>query len=201
MTLRSARIVLLMPLVVLGALGSAWAQSTRATALTVSAGVADDSAATGPAVGGSLHLDVTPTFGVEGAGRWLDRGVDASAFAADLSAAFGLRISDAAMPYATVGVGLYRATFDLPALGSPMPSNVPPFYGRRMNATSIGTVTRSFTDPTFVLGTGVRLTTARGLVLRPDVRMLFVRRDGATHRVLVASMGLGIRFEHRPVTP
>lgn len=190
-----------------GLLGCAlpvWAQGAqRATGLSVSVGVADDSAATGGTVGGSVHVDLTPTIGVEGAGRWLHRGDDASAFAADLVGLVGTRLSERMMPYVAAGVGVYRASFDVPAGSAGPPSTVPGFYARRFTATPIGGGSRnfSFTDPSLILGAGVSFSASRSLVLRPDVRMLFVRRDGDTHKVLVATVNVGFRFERRPVTP
>lgn len=181
-----------------------WAQGVeRATGLSVLVGVTDDSVATGSTVGGSVHVDLTPIIGVEGTGRWLDRGADASAFAADLVGLLGTRLSERMMPYVAAGVGVYRASFDVPTGSAGPPQTVPGFYARRFTATPIGRGSRnvSFTDPSLILGTGVSFMPSRSWVLRPDVRMLFVRRDGDTHKVLVATVNVGFRFEHRPVTP
>lgn len=194
-------ILVLMVLGVVGVATPAWAQAQRASGLSVGVGASDDSRATGPVLGGSLLVDLTPTIGVEGSGRWLDRGEDASAFAADLSGIFGVRVSERTVPYAAVGVGVYRASFDVPAGAGP-PVSMPGFYARRFTTTPVGgRQSVSFTDPSLLVGAGVTMIPRRGWFVRPDLRMLFVRRDGATHQVLVATINVGIRFEFTPVTP
>ena len=119
----------------------------------------------------------------------------------DLSALIGLGgTRDTAVPYLAVGVGIQRSTFDIPAGAAA--DTVPAFYRRRLGVTAGGLgARRSFTDPTLVAGAGVDIALSRTVVLRPDVRVLFVVNGGRHESVAVATLNFGYRFEHKPVTP
>ncbi len=97
----------------------------------------------------------------------------------------------------TAGVGFHRRTFESAGAGE-----IPAFYRRRLGAGG-GTFDerRTFTDPTFVVGTGVDVALSRTVTVRPDVRALFVLNDGRHDTVYLATVSLGFRFEHKPVTP
>ncbi len=172
-------------------------QDGRATSLAVTAGLSRASDATQFALGGDALFELTAHFALQGAGRWMHRGAHPDAFAAELSALVGLAgTRDTMVPYVTAGVGFQRRTFDV------SDASVPAFYRRRLGvATGRLGVRETFTDPTLVVGTGIDFALSRTFTARPDVRAVFVLRDGRHETVLLATVSLGYRFEHKPVTP
>ena len=173
-------------------------QDGRATALAVTAGVSRANEATHGVLGGDALFELTAHFALQGAGRWMDRGPGSGAFAAELCAVFGYAgTRETAVPYVTAGVGFHRRTFESAGAGE-----IPAFYRRRL---SVGGGTfgerRTFTDPSVVVGTGVDVALSRTVTVRPDVRALFVLNDGRHDTVYLATVSLGFRFEHKPVTP
>ena len=173
----------------------------RGTGLAVAPGVSHVNGDTRALIGGSALWELTAHLAVEGAGRWMDRSEWSDAYAGDLSALIGLGgTRDTAVPYLVVGAGMQRRTFDVPA-GAAV-DDVPAFYRRRLGTGDgrLG-VRQSFTDPTLVAGAGVDIALSRTVVLRPDVRVLFVVHGGRHDTVTVATLNFGYRFEHKPVTP
>jgi len=187
-----------------GVVATAAAQNTvswgRGTGLAVAGGVAHDGDSTRAALGGAALWELTAHLALEGAGRWIDHRA-ADAFAGELSALIGLAgTRETAVPYVTLGVGFHRRSFDVHAdtdLGG-----VPAFYRRRLGTPGPGLgLRRAFTDPTLVAGTGVDIALSRNVVVRPDLRVLFVVNGGRHATVTVATVNVGYRFEHKPVTP
>jgi len=173
-------------------------QDGRATTLAVTTGVSRANESTQGLFGGDALFELTAHFALQGAGRWMDRGPGTGAFAAELCAVFGYAgTRETAVPYVTAGVGLHRRTFESAGAGA-----IPAFYQRRLAA--VGGVfgeRRTFTDPTLVVGTGVDVALSRTVTVRPDVRALFIVNDGRHDTVYLATVSLGFRFEHKPVTP
>jgi hypothetical protein len=169
----------------------------RGTTITGFAGVASDSAASGPVLGGTLGWEVTPRLGIEGSGSWLEFGGASSAFAGDLrvrTRLWGRRHVD---PFIEGGIGLYRATYD-----ARHESAIPSFYRRRMPDHLPDALTvRTFTDPTVVVGGGANVFLSRHLALRPDVAATIVLRNGRQHLVTTAGLHAVVHFEEHPVTP
>lgn len=171
------------------------------TSLAVSTGAARADGTTGAAVGGSVSWELTTYFAIEGAGRWMDRGTAPGAYAGEVGARVGLGgTRDSAMPYVMVGVGAQRRAFDVHDQGEA--AGMPEFYRRRLtlNGNAVG-AHQTFTDPALVAGAGVDVALTRTLALRPDVRALVVFGDGQRNTVVVATVSLAYRFDHRPVTP
>ncbi len=198
-----ARIAIAVGLVVSLAASSA-AQTPgwgRGTGLAVTGGVTHADDHTRGVFGGAALWELTARLAVEGSGRWMDRGLASDAFAGNLAALIGLGgTRETAVPYVAVGVGLYRRSFDWSQ--APDLDALPGFYRRRLGD-GPGPLSgrRSFTDPSLVFGTGVDIALSRNVVVRPDVRVLFVM-DGRRHdSVTVASVSVGYRFDHKPVTP
>jgi hypothetical protein len=173
----------------------------RGTGLAVSPGLSLANDDTRVTFGGAALWELTAHLAVEGAGRWMDRGAQADAYAGELSALIGLGgTRDTAVPYAVLGVGLHRRTFDVH--DTTVLDDIPEFYRRRLGGSGgVLGVRRSFTDPTLVAGAGVDIALSRTVVLRPDVRVLLVVNGGRHHAVTLATLNLGYRFEHKPVTP
>ncbi|MGE0815015.1 MAG: hypothetical protein AB7O28_04265 [Vicinamibacterales bacterium] len=195
------RTTLLVAILAVAWAGPAMAQSApveKATSLAVTGGVSNTDRDTGAVFGGSARWEFTANLALEGTGRWLDRGTHPDAWAAEVAAVVGLGgRRDSVMPYLVGGLGVHRRTFHTGA-GPALPE----FYGRRVRASANPIADQvTFTDPTFVVGTGMELPLSRTVVVRPDVRALLVRGDGRGDTVVVATVSLGFRFEHKPVTP
>jgi hypothetical protein len=172
-------------------------QDGRATSLAVTAGMSRASDATHLALGGDALFELTAHFALQGAGRWMDRGSHPDAYAAELCALVGFAgTRDTRVPYVTAGVGFQRRTFNV------ADASVPAFYRRRLGIGDGRLGTRqTLTDPTVVIGTGIDFALSRTLTVRPDVRAVFAVNDGRHETVMLATVSLGYRFEHKPVTP
>lgn len=111
------------PILILAALvgpsSVAFAQSTAIrdfgpVSVVFDGGLAAGSLGAGPAVGGRLTFDLNDRVAIEGAGAWASRGSGADAGSVSASLLVNLTRADRkAVPYAAVGVGLYRAMFDM----------------------------------------------------------------------------------------
>jgi hypothetical protein len=129
---------------------------------------------------------------------WLDAGSGADAFAALLGARFPLLATRPVVPFASAGVGVYRATFDAASSG------VPTFYQRRMMGMMSGPgqfASRAFDDFAVALGGGADIFLAGHLALRPDVTVLLVTTRSDTRAVPVYGLQLAYHFESDPITP
>lgn len=195
------RLVTSIVLVIAGAAPAPAQQAppTSATSLAISAGIAHANADTRPTFGGSARWELTPHVAFEGAGRWMDRVGHPDASAVELAVVAGLGgTRESAVPYLLAGVGLQHRAFEMRPGAPPMPH----FYGRRVADVRRAVGEReSFTDPTVVVGLGVDVPLSRTVTVRPDARALFVLRGGRHDTVLLATVGVGYRFEHKPVTP
>jgi len=110
------RNVITLIVVALLSVTGAQAQSEVAPVAAVSlvAGVASTSDATGAILGGSLLYDVNDRLGLEGEATYLDRGAGADAFSASGGVLVNLLPSHRrVVPYAAAGGGLYRVSFDM----------------------------------------------------------------------------------------
>lgn len=116
---------------------------SRGTTLSASVGAASASPGTGALAGVGVGWEVTPRFGIEGAAAWLDRPGDSAAFAAALTAHFRLRGLQTISPYLKGGIGMYRLSLAAPRA--------------------------TFTDPSVVVGGGIRLFATKHLAFRPEV--------------------------------
>ena len=105
--------LIFMTMVAVGA-PTAFAQSEPRAAVSASVGVGSGSSDTGVAVGGALLLDVHEHVSVEGQGVYLGRGKGADAFSAGGAVLINLVPTSAPLvPYAAIGAGVYRVSFDL----------------------------------------------------------------------------------------
>jgi hypothetical protein len=75
---------------------------------------------------------------------------------------------------------------------------MPGFYGRRLGPLVVPAggmwAARTFTDPAFGLGGGVRFHINDRLMVRPDIRALTVFADGDTRTMAVFGVNVGYRF-------
>ena len=189
------------------------------TALSIVPGAVFNTADAGPSVGGSITVDVSPRFALEGMGSYVDRGSGAHALTVQGGVLANLVNGDRrAVPFITAGAGVYFASFDLAAqrfFGGAGPfgpgmsvcagtgecpyGNLPAFYGRRLGAVVAPLQgnkwpTRTFTDPAFHLGVGARLHVTPHVFVRPEFSGLFVAANRHVQSLGVTSVAFGYRF-------
>lgn len=93
---------------------TAFAQSEPQAAVSVTAGAASGSSDTGVVLGGSVLFDATERLAIEATSAYLGRGEGADGFMFNGSLLVNLRRStQRVVPYAAIGGGLYRVSFDL----------------------------------------------------------------------------------------
>lgn len=179
----------------------AWAQTVAATewrtgtTLSGFLGAASPSSDTNVATGLALGWEITPHFTLEGRGTWLGVRQDVDAFAATFGARFPLLPARPVVPFASVGAGVYIASF------RSMSGSVPAFYRRRMIDGEGAFSDRTFDDFTVALGGGVDAFLSRHLALRPELTVLLVTSRSGTRAVPVYGVHLAYHFESHPITP
>jgi hypothetical protein len=192
-------------IVVLAAVAAApaRAQGTEpgGTASTIAfVGGATTTSSAGALIGGTVVYDVNRYVALEGQGAWFDRGARAEAYMANASVLANLvPRGRPAVPYLAGGVGVYRASFDVPFVAGGWSVDwMPRFYARRMAMMpfrpAVAFEARTFTDPVVTMGGGVRVTLATHLELRPDARALVVLDGGDSHTIGIVGLNIGYRF-------
>jgi opacity protein-like surface antigen len=166
-----------------------WGQGTTLSGFAGAASVTGD---TDAAAGVSLGWEITPRFGLEGRGVWLRAGDTEDAFAATLAARVAIRPARPFVPFASAGVGMYRASFDTA-------SGLPEFYRNRLSAGAVGGQT--FTDFALTFGGGADFFVTRHLALRPEVNVLLVMTQSDVRAVTVYGAQIAYHFESHPITP
>lgn len=164
---------------------------TRGTELAVMGGAATASSTTGAALGATAKWDVTRWVSLEGRGLWLDRGTDATAFAADISGLVNLVPMRSVTPFVGAGFGFYRASFDSAT------ATMSDFYRERLTSPVLGGGTNVFTDPALRVTGGVDLMgqgRQRHWTVRPEVSMLLVFANGHSETVLAGTVSVGYWF-------
>jgi hypothetical protein len=158
-------------------------------------GLSMDGDAGGGLFGGGAGWALTPLFGLEGRVGWSKGVSETDAFAASLTGRFSPRKPRTSVPFARVGVGLYRASFDTTA-------DIPEFYRRRLTAGDLEVNhRRSMIDPSILVGAGVDVWVSRHVAIRPEVEVTTVLSDGRGYLVTNATFHIIYTFESRPVTP
>jgi opacity protein-like surface antigen len=165
----------------------------RGTTLSGFVGAASAATDTDAAAGLSVGWEVTPRFGVEGRGIWLRAGDTEDAFAATLAARVAIRPGHPIVPFASAGVGLYRASFDAPA------GVIPDFYRTRVTSTGLGGQT--FTDFALSFGGGADFFVTRHLAVRPEVNVLLATTRTDVRAMTIYGAQLAYHFESLPITP
>lgn len=173
--------------------GNMWSHGTT---LNVFGGAALTPGDTAAAAGGALGWELTPRFGLEGGGAWLDWGQSAHAFTAAMTAHVAVLTPHPFVPFLAAGVGLYHASFDR------FDAAMPRFYNRRMTGLTYAPGQMvTFTDPSIVGGGGLNLHVSRHWAMRPEVLATVVLRDGRSFVVTTGVVRLAYHFEDHPVTP
>ena len=180
--------------------------------ITALGGASLGSGQAGAAAGLTLSVDVNQRASLEARSVYFDRGPGQSAMDLNVSVLVDLLTARRAVPYLSIGGGLYRAMFDVGnersfgMMGSQLGSNdmgvtygqMPMFYARRMGASyapgdGFGHMP-GFTDPAVSVGGGVRLDLTNHLYVRPDVRAVAIFGGGDTYSVGSITFSVGYRF-------
>ena len=170
---------------------------SRGTTLQGFAGVAVDPATSGAAVGGALGWELTPRFGLEGAGTWFNFGDQYDAFGAGMKLRVRLSGTHKIDPFLHGGAGVYIADFGANHAEEPASG----FYQRRMDAEPDALFGHTFSDPALLFGGGVNLYLTRQFALRPNVEAMVVMDGGHSQVMTVVALHAVYLFEDRPVTP
>lgn len=146
----------------------AWGQTSngtqfrRGTTLGGFAGVAAGD--TKAALGTALGWEISPRLAVEGRGLWLPDGTASTDFVASLNALMPIRPLGAVVPFASAGVGMYRATVDAGQ------RDVPEFYRQRLGVREH----EIFQDFALTMGGGANMFVSPHFAIRPEVTILLV---------------------------
>lgn len=164
------------------------------TTLAGFVGAASPFAGVDPALGLSLGWEVTPRLGLEGRGTWFPAPEGMSAFSAAFGARMAFESSRPILPFATAGIGFYRATFDGTA-NVPMPR----FYRGRM--AEFGRLSHTFDDFLVTIGAGTELFLSRHVALRPELTVLLVTTSSDVRAVPLFGVQMAYHFESHRITP
>jgi hypothetical protein len=164
------------------------------TTLAGFVGAASPFSGVDPALGLSLGWELAPAVGLEGRGTWLSAPNGTSAFAAAFGARFAFESARPILPFASAGVGFYRATFDAAASGA-----MPRFYRQRI--TQPGRLSETFDDFLVTIGTGTEVFVSRHIAVRPELTVLLVTTRSDAMAVPLFGVHLVYHFESHEITP
>lgn len=167
---------------------------SHGTTLAGFVGAASPFAGVDPALGLSLGWEVTPRLGLEGRGTWFPAPAGMSAFAAAFGARMAFESARPVLPFASAGIGFYRAIFD--AAGS---SEMPRFYRRRI--AEPGRLSETFDDFLVTIGAGTELFMSRHIAVRPELTVLLVTSRSNVRAVPVFGVHMAYHFESHRIAP
>lgn len=147
-----------------------------------------------PALGLSLGWEMTPWLGLEGRGTWFPAPDGMSAFAVAFGGRIAFESARPILPFASAGIGFYRAVFDAPTRDA-----MPRFYRQRMNGA--GLLGRTFDDLLVTIGAGTEVFLSRHVALRPELTVMVVASRSDTRAVPVFGVQMAYHFESHPITP
>jgi hypothetical protein len=162
--------------------------------LSASAGIASTPQESSPLLGAAVSWHVTPRLGVEAGTAWVNPSHREDAVAAAIVAQIMVTRPRRVTPFVRGGVGAYVMTVD------PAGANAPEFYRRRL-ATGSRFTTRTFTDPSVVLGVGLDLRSGERFHVRPVFDVITVLRDRQSMTVMSGSVQVSYHIEMGRVTP
>lgn len=195
----------------------AWARQDPASgregpvAVSAIGGFAFDRHDTGAAAGLTLSVDVGDRVAVEARSVYFDRGPGQSAMDMHVSVLVDVLTARRAVPYVSLGAGVYRAMFELGnqrfsgMMGGLTTGHItadmrgmPMFYADRVAALGAQTGRRGhmqgFSDPSVSVGGGVRFEVTNHVWVRPDVRAVSVFGGGDSYTVGSVTLSVGYRF-------
>jgi hypothetical protein len=189
------------------------------TTLSFGIGLAVGATEAGAALGLGVDHLVANRLSLQVAVGYLDRGLRAQAWTAHAGVRLDLADKGAdTTPFLALGAGVYHASFDRIGYGMSLEggaacmgatgaaacyADMPRFYAQRMwsdrGTWSDGGRTwwpprREFTDPTVVVGAGVRWNVTPQLAVVPDARALLVFGDGDSDALGIFTLNVAYRF-------
>ena len=144
-----------------------------------------------PAAGLSLGWEIVRNFAIEGTTLWSAPGDGRHEFGVVIGPKFNFATGRRREPFVSVGVGMYRTTFDEGA------GPVPKFYAPRMAETA---TTHEFDDFVTSFGAGADFFVHSHWAVRPDVRLLMVTADSQVRWITVFGAHVAYHFEHHHVS-
>jgi opacity protein-like surface antigen len=164
------------------------------TTLAGFVGAASPFSSVDPALGLSLGWETKPWLGFEGRGTWFPAPDGVSAFGVAFSTRIAFDSARPVLPYASAGVGFYRATFDTSASNT-----MPRFYRRRMG--EAGLLGRTFDDLLLTVGAGTEVFLSRHVALRPELTVMLITTRSDARAVPAFGVHMAYHFESHPITP
>jgi hypothetical protein len=158
----------------------------RGTTLAGFVGASTASSETRPAAGTALGWEITPHFTLEGRGAWLPGDSGSTDFFAWLGAILPLRPAETFVPFASAGIGMYRATVEAAS------EDVPAFYRDRMSAHR-----EVFEDFMLSVGGGADVFVTPHIAIRPEVSLLVVTSGSDARALAVYGVQVAYHFESR----
>jgi hypothetical protein len=116
------------------------------------------------------------------------------AFAAAFGAPMAFESARPIRPFASAGIGFYRATFEAAGSGT-----MPRFYRGRM--AEFGRVSHTFEDFLVTIGAGTELFLSRHVALRPELTVLLVTARSDARAVPLFGVHMVYHFESHEITP
>ena len=147
-----------------------------------------------PALGLSLGWELTPWLGFEGRGTWFSPPAGVSAYEVTLGARVAFKSVRPVLPFASAGIGFYRARFDTPVIAT-----APHFYRHRIAENAVPS--RTFDDSLLAVGGGTEVFVSRHIALRPELTVMLVSARSDMLVAPVFGMHMAYHFESHPITP
>ena len=182
-------IVWVATIAMLAASVEAWGQISQATqwqrgtTLGAFGGVASLESTT-PALGTALGWEINRHVTVEGRGIWMTKDPGGTDFFVALNAIVPLRPLRHVVPFASAGVGMYRASVDATT------GDVPDFYQQRLN----GHPRATFEDVALPFGGGANVFVTSHIAIRPEVSLILVMNGGETRTVGLYGVHVAYHF-------
>lgn len=159
-------------------------QWRRGTTLGAFAGVGS-AETTNPAIGTALGWELNRHVTIEGRGIWMTKDPGGTDFFVALNAIVPLRPLRNVAPFASAGVGMYRAGVDATT------GDVPDFYLQRLN----GLPRATFEDVALPFGGGANVFVTSHIAIRPEVSLILVMDGGETRTVGLYGVHVAYHFE------
>lgn len=166
--------------------GSEWRRGGILAGFVGAGSTASDTTA---AAGTVLGWEITPHLGIEGRGTWFRHDPGLTDFSASLAAIVPVLPARSVVPFASAGVGMYRATVDSGSL------DVPAFYRGRMTS---GAARPVFQDVMFTFGGGADVFVTPHVVLRPEASLYVITTRSDQRTQAVYGVQVAYHFRARP---
>jgi hypothetical protein len=150
-------------------------------------GAANSESGTTWTLGAGLGWEVNRRLELEGLGTWLAKQNGVESFTAEFRSVLNVLSRRLVAPYVVGGVGMYHSDF---ASGATLPD----FYQQRLK----GATHPTFTDPSFVIGSGANLYVSHHFSFRPELNLKLVTDGHGVYHVTTMNVAIAFHVEdHR----